>query len=241
MRSSLLRAFGTVAALVLAGCLDVEPATTSLPFDFTIAGLANGWTLGVADLPVTRSTEVNAAGGEVTLPSAFTGFTGHSLYQAGTNVSGDLFLFHEKYVGSVRPNTDYKVSLQIEFVTNIQSGCTTGPGPLVVIKAGLTSVEPTATPDAQGVLRMNIDKGAGTERGVYTQLGDIRNGLAGCPATGTYAAHTTLTVKQTELLHTDDLGGFFMFIGTQSSFVGRHEIYITSLTINLQAQTPTAQ
>jgi len=236
MRSTMIRALGTVAALVLAGCLDVEPATTGLPFDFTIQGLANGWTLGVADLPVARSTEVNAAGGEVSLPSAFTGFAGHSLYQAGTNVSGDLFLFHEKYIGSVRPNTTYKVSLQIEFVTNFHTGCTTGPGPLVVIKAGVTNVEPTASPDAQGVLRMNIDKGEGTARGVYAQLGDIRNGLAGCPATGTYAAHTTATIRQTELLRTDDLGGFFMFIGTQSSYAGRHEIYITALTLNLQAQ-----
>jgi hypothetical protein len=232
----MIRSLGTVAALVLAGCLDVEPATTGLPFDFTIQGLANGWILGVADVPVARSTEVNAAGGEFPLPTAFS-TTGHSLYLAGTNVSGDLFLFHEKYIGSVRPNTTYKVSLQIEFVTNFHTGCTTGPGPLVVIKAGVTSVEPTASPDAQGVLRMNIDKGEGTARGVYAQLGDIRNGLAGCPATGTYAAHLTATVRQTELLRTDGLGGFFMFIGTQSSYVGRHEIYITALTLNLQPQT----
>ncbi len=237
MRSTLLRSYCPAAAgILLVGCLNVDPATTGLPFDFTLQGLANGWTLGVADLPLARSTEVDAAGGEVHLPSAFSS-TGDALYQAGTNVSGDLFLFHEKYVGSVRPNTDYKVSLQMEFVTNIHSGCTTGSGPLVVIKAGVTSVEPTATPDAQGVLRMNIDKGAGTARGVYAQLGDIRNGLAGCPATGTYAVHTTATVRQTELLHTDDLGGFFMFIGTQSSFVGRHEIYLTSLTLYLQPQT----
>jgi hypothetical protein len=236
MRSTFIRTYAPAgAAILLAGCLNVDPATTGLPFDFTSPGLANGWILGVADLPVARSTEVNAAGGEFPLPASFSA-TGDALYQAGTNVSGDLFLFHEKYIGSVRPNTDYKVSFQIEFVTNIHSGCTTGPGPFVVIKVGVTSVEPTATPDAQGVLRMNIDKGAGTARGVYAQLGDIRNGLAGCPATGTYAAHTTATIRQTELLHTDDLGGFFMFIGTQSSFAGRHEIYITSLTLNLQPQ-----
>src|SRR5262249_49609410 len=125
--------FRSIALTILvAGCLSVEPATTGLPFDFTIQGLASGWILGVADLPVTRTTEVNALGGEYPLPATFA--SSDALYQAGTNVSGDLFLFQEKYIGSIRPNTQYKVSLQLEFVTNLQSGCTTGPGPLVVLK-----------------------------------------------------------------------------------------------------------
>lgn len=232
----LARALVTVSlAALTVGCLDVAPASTGLPFDFTVEGFASGWTLGVADVPVAQLADVNAQGGEFPLPAIFS-TTGHSLFQAATNVSGDLFVYQEKYIGSVRPSTNYNVSLQIEFVTNIHSGCTTGIGPSVVIKAGLTRSEPVAMPDAQGILRMNIDKGAGTARGVYTQLGDIRNGLAGCPASGTYAARTSGVIRQTEVLRTDDLGGFFIFIGTQSSFQARHEIYITGLTVNLQLQ-----
>jgi hypothetical protein len=226
-----------LAALLLSssGCLDIGDAanTRTLDFDFTQSGLATPWTLGVADVPADRVAEVTAEGDERGVPAELS-TTAKSLYQSGTNVTGDLFLFQKLYLTGLAPNFTFKISVQVGFVTNYHSGCTTGVGPAVVLKAGVTATEPLAIADAQGVLRMNLDKGAGTAAGDFIQLGDIRNGLLGCPTTGSYALNATSKLKQTVNLTTDELGGLWFFLGTQSSAVGqRHAIYLTQLRVFL--------
>jgi len=224
-----------VGLLLLSGaCLNVEDANTNtLNFNFTQPGFATTWALGVADVPAARLAEVTADGGERTLPAELS-TNSPALYQSGTNVSGDLFVFHKKFYDGLRSNFTYKVSLQVGFVTNYHSGCTSGVGPAVVLKAGASSTEPLAIADAQGVLRMNIDKGTGTAAGDFTTLGDIRNGLTGCPTTGSFALNGTTQLRQTLDLTTDATGGFWLFLGTQSSASGqRHEIYITQLLVTL--------
>jgi hypothetical protein len=104
-----------------------------------------------------------------------------------------------------------------------------------VIKAGVLADEPVVTTDGQGVFRMNIDKGAGTAKGLYTMGGDIRNGLALCPGTGgSFAVQATLAQTQATPLVTDAEGGFWLFLGTQSSFAGSHEIWFTRLRLTLK-------
>lgn len=230
------RSAAMAASLLLsASCLDVSGANfTAIDFDLTSLGRASGWTVGVADLPAARVAEVEATGEERSLPAELQ-TTAKSMYQSGSNVTGDLFVFQQKYWDGFRPSTTFNVSLQIAFVTNVHSGCTTGVGPAVVIKAGVTDVEPLATADAQGILRMNIDKGAGPAKGQYVQLGDIRNGLTGCPTTGTYASHTTVEATQSATVTTDGFGGFWIFIGTQSSLAGsRHEVYFTDVQLKFR-------
>jgi hypothetical protein len=81
---------------------------------------------------------------------------------------------------------------------------------------------------------MNIDKGAGTASGDFINLGDIRNGLTGCPVTGTYALNGTAKLRQTVDLTTDASGGLWFFLATQSSATGqRHAIYITQFIVVL--------
>ena len=224
-----------LSALLLSSsaCLSTGPDAnaTTLDFAFAAGGLNEGWDIGGADFPLDREAEVKLDGGDRTVPGTET----QTLYQSGTNVTGDLFTFQRKlYVTGLFPGRTYSgISFQIGFVTNIHSGCTTGAGPLVVIKAGVLATEPRAEPDAQGIYRMNIDKGSGTAAGDYAQLGDIRNGLSGCPATGTYAVQSTARVTQAATLTTDAQGGFWVFLGTQSSFLGRHEIYFTQLRLIL--------
>ncbi|HEV8598762.1 MAG TPA: hypothetical protein VGQ69_05345 [Gemmatimonadales bacterium] len=220
------------ALLATAGCLDTEPATTTLDFDLTVSPLGDNWEPGAADFPVGQEAAVDFVGDRRALPAEVG--TASALYQSGTNVSGDLFVFQRKYWSGLRPLTTYKATLQVQFVSNVHSGCTSGLGTGVVIKAGVTSIEPRADPDPQGVYRMSIDKGSGTAAGDFVQLGDIRNGLTGCPAIGTYAVRNTATLPQSTDFTTDDLGGFWMFIGTQSSVLARHEIYITRVGLRIQ-------
>jgi hypothetical protein len=100
-----------------------------------------------------------------------------------------------------------------------------------VLKIGVSAVEPVAVADGQGILRFNLDKGAGTDGGDFAQLGDIRNPLPGCPAQPSYGVKTTLVVNQSELVDTDGNGGFWLWIGTQSSFAGNHHLYIASVRV----------
>lgn len=223
--------------LLSVGCLSTEPQATTLSFDLTQAGLGGSWEAGSADYPVGRETDIAPEIDRRPIPASIGNAS--ALYQSGTNVTGDLFLFHKKYWSGLPSNRTFQASLYVEFISNVHAGCTTGIGPSVLIKAGVSAYEPLVSPDAQNIYRVRLppplDKGTGPSGGDFAQLGDIRNGLTGCPASGTYAVHGSNTVRQAVNLTTDDLGGFWMFIGTQSSFQARHAIYIVGVRLVLRA------
>ena len=226
---------GVSALLLSAGCLNTEGTVGSvtLDFDFNSPTQGDGWTAGAADFPVARAADVGAVGDRRLLPAAIS-TTRQGLYQAGTNVTGDLFLFFKKRLIGLIPNTSYKISISLEFGSNLHSGCTTGPGPQVWLKAGVSALEPTSDPNAGGIYRMSIEKGDQSDPGLFTQLGDIRNGLTGCPPPGTLALRATTAQMQLATVVTDSQGGFWMFIGTQSTALARHEVYFNHLTIKFQ-------
>jgi hypothetical protein len=227
-----LAAAVAAALVVTTGCLDVGPATTNLDFDLTLDQLNENWFAGASDYPVGQEAAVDAVGDRRAIPVELG--TATALYQAGTNVSGDLFVFQKKYWTGLRPLTTYQADLQVQFASNVHSECTTGVGPGVVIKAGVTTLEPRVDPDAQNIYRFSLNKGTFTTAGDYVQVGNIGNGLSGCPAVGTWATRNTVTVRQSADLVTDSEGGFWMFIGTQSSVLARHEIFITRVGLRLQ-------
>jgi hypothetical protein len=223
------------ALLLTAGCLNTESTagTITLDFDFDTSAQGEGWAAGASDFPVARAADVGAVGDRRLLPAPIS-TTRQGLYQAGTNVSGDLFLFFKKRLIGLAPGASYTISISLEFASNLQSGCTTGPGPQVWLKAGVSALEPTSDPDAGGTYRMSIDKGNQSGPGLFTQLGDIRNGLSGCPAAGSYALRGTAVQVQPTTLVTDAQGGFWIFIGTQSTALARHEVYFNHLRIKFQ-------
>jgi hypothetical protein len=222
---------GAAAVLLLAGCLNAADTTNtiSLPFDFNVVG--EGWTAGVADVPETELQNVNLAGDLRVLPSPLP--NRNSLYLAGNNVGGTIFMFQQRRFTDLLPNEPYEVSLEAEFATNYHQGCTTGIGPATFLKAGVSLIEPAAEVDGQGILRMTIDKGSGATAGDYAQLGDIRNGASGCPAPGTYTIQTTVRRSQPLRLVTDAFGGFWLWVGIESTAAGRPEIYIGGLIVTL--------
>jgi len=222
---------GAAAVLLLAGCLNAADTTNtiSLPFDFNVVG--EGWTAGVADVPETELQNVNLAGDLRVLPSPLP--NRNSLYLAGNNVGGTIFMFQQRRFTDLLPNEPYEVSLEAEFATNYHQGCTTGIGPATFLKAGVSLIEPAAEVDGQGILRMTIDKGSGATAGDYAQLGDIRNGAGGCPAPGTYTIQTTVRRSQPLRLVTDAFGGFWLWVGIESTAAGRPEIYIGGLIVTL--------
>lgn len=219
--------------LLSAACLDTSGANSGvfLDFDFNTSGA--GFVAGAADFPAAQAAAVGAVGDQRLLPANITS-TVKGLYLAGTSVGGDLFLFQKRRFTGVAANTTYQATISIGYITDYHDGCTTGPGSLTVIKAGVTVTEPLVVTNAQGILRMNLDKGTGVSKGLYTQGGDIRNGLSSCPGVGTFAAISTLAQAQATPLVTDADGGFWIFIGTQSSFAGAHQIYFSGLRLTLR-------
>lgn len=215
----------TAAAMLVTGCVGDTRTTQSFTFDFNI--VRDGWVSGAADYPEAQAAAVGATGGVQTLPAPLP-TTQNALYLRGTTVGGDLFLFQKRHFTGLAGGETYTISLQVDIATNYHSGCTTGPGPATYLKAGLSAIEPLTFTD-QGMVRMSIDKGVGTAGGDFAQLGDIRNGSGGCPAPGTFAIHTTPLKTQPVALTADLDGGFWVFIGTQSSFPGQHEIHITGM------------
>jgi hypothetical protein len=185
----------------------------------------------VADVPETELLNVNLAGDLRVLPAPLPGR--EALHLAGTNVGGSIFMFQQRRFTGLLPNEQYEVELEAEFATNYHQGCTTGIGPATFLKAGVALIEPAAEPDGQGILRMTIDKGTGSSAGDYAQLGDIRNGASGCPTPGTYTIANTTKRSQTLRLLTDAFGGFWLWIGIESTGAGRPEIYIGAIIVTL--------
>ncbi|MGQ0704493.1 MAG: hypothetical protein ACT4PM_15370 [Gemmatimonadales bacterium] len=225
------------AALLSASCLDTAGSSVgTFPFDFTSpAQLGVGWTAAVADVPADRVSEVELAGDYETLPAPYEAYPG--MHQAGTNVSGDLFIFHKKWIQTQwTAGTRFRASLDAVLLSSYHGECAEGPGPAVLIKAGATGIEPVAAPDGQGILRLSVDKGTGTSGGQFVQLGDIRNPLDGCPAEGSWQFRGTSTLRQPEILEVDANGGFWIFFGTESSFAGRHDMYFLQIRLILAAE-----
>ena len=221
------------AACLVTGCISASDSHTTQTFHYDFDTVREGWVFGAADFPESQAADVGAFGAVQTLPAPLA-TTQNALYLRGTNVGGDLFLFQARHFGGFGALVTYTVSLQVEFASSYHAGCSTGPGPLTYVKAGLSALEPLTETDAQGIVRMNIDKGAGTAGGDFTQLSDIRNTLTGCPAPGTFGLRTAAVKTQPTTLTTDAEGGFWMFVGTQSSFAGLHEIYVTGMKIVLE-------
>lgn len=220
-------------ALLATGCIGVGDTSSSqtLIYDFNV--VSQGWVAGAADFREAEAAQVAAFGAVQPLPAPLA-TTRNALYLRGTNVSGDLFLFQKRLFTGFAPGAVVTISMELEIATSYHAGCSTGPGPLTYVKAGVSEIEPLMETDPQGIVRMNIQKGAGVASGDFLQLGDIRNTLSGCPASGTFGLKTTLFRTQPAAFTAGSDGGFWVFVGTQSSFVGQHEIYVTQMKLVLE-------
>ncbi|HEV8356648.1 MAG TPA: hypothetical protein VGQ17_07735 [Gemmatimonadales bacterium] len=219
--------------LLLAGCLSIGRDANSqrLDFNFRDSTIAAGWAVEAADFPTTRLADVGLVGDWRPLPSEVS-TTLSGLYMSGTNVTGDLFVFLKKRLTGLPAGQRYSIAIQLEYVSNVHSGCTSGLATSVWIKAGVSALAPIAFDDG-GVYHLTLDKGIQSAAGSYTQLGNIRNGLSGCPSTGSFAVRLTNRQDQSATLTTDSEGGFWIFLGTQSAVLARHELYITALQVTL--------
>lgn len=225
MRKILIAALFTT----LTACLDTSGANTiTLDFDFDVAG--ENWVPAASDFDVGQEATVDLVGELRPLESPLnTAVSG--LYLAGTNYNDDLFTYFKKYLCCLAPGATFTATIEMQIASRVHAGCT-ALGPNVWVKAGASTDEP-ASVDVAGVYGFTLDKGDQAAAGDYTQLGDIRNTLTGCPAPGTWDTKVTLRRRQSVSFTTAADGGFWFYFGVESGDPGRHELYFTAMRLVL--------
>ena len=188
--------------------------------------------VGFADLPADAPQDLyELDGGHRPLPE---GLDGSGIYVQGHNRSDDLFMFLKRQVGGLRPNTEYAVSVSIDLATSIPPGLVGiggSPGESVSVKAGASPLEPVASEDDIGHLRLNIDKGNQSRGGeAMVVLGDITHPDA---TRDTYAIKTLTSAHQPLTVRTDGEGRLWLIVGTDSGFEGFTTLYYARIAYTL--------
>jgi hypothetical protein len=241
-------------ALLLAACdaggaatpTPAAPATPRASYDFRNG--AQGWEAGFADYPPQDKEIYELDSGIRDLPAGATpAGTGYLL--AGHNRSDDLFMFLKRKIGpaeGVQPNTAYRLKFTIVLASNAPSGCVGiggAPGEGVTLKAGGSAEEPQAVPQADGSVRMNVDKGEQTTGGPAGEVvGDIANGQPCEAAMANGPPYVSLTREHTTAapVTSSAAGNLWLLVGTDSGFEGLTPLYYQQITVDLLPATSTS-
>jgi len=219
-----------VLVFTFAGC-EKDPVEHK-EFIFNFHTNTDEWIGDFADYPNEPNVEVfyELEFSHSTLPSPLNSSEG-ALRQSGNNHSDDLFMFVKRKITGLKPNTNYKIDLEIEFATNVASGSVGiggSPGESVYIKAGASTKEPLKVLDNSDNFRLNIDKGNQAQDGANMKIiGDFANG-------------TDLNVYKLKVLSTtspisvstNSNGEVWVIVGTDSGFEGTTTIYYNRITVN---------
>ncbi len=228
-----------VAAFLLQGCGGSDggssqpkpPVTVERLFDFGQG--AAGWISGFADYSdLTAPNDVIAEFRSLPYP-----FAGKAYFQSGTNRSDDLFLYIKTSVDGLVPGVTYRLSANLQFLTNTPSGCVGvggSPGESVWLVLAAASAEPLNL-ISEGDTRLNIDRGNqanGGSNGVV--LGTMANTVSDCGDPRWESK--TLSTSLTNLLSVkaDEKGVIWLLIGFDSGFEARSQLYYQRLSLNLQ-------
>ena len=201
-------------------------------FNFDFDSGPEGWTPGFADLPVDYDQSIyDLDRGYRLLPE---GLEGRGMYLQGHNRSDDLFMYLKTQVGGLRPNTTYAVSISIDLATNVAAGLGGiggSPGESVFVKAGASTVEPTAAEGNDRHLRMNIDKGNQSQGGEdMVVIGNVANPEV---QGREYRIKTLDNRDQPLTVDTDTEGRAWLIVGTDSGFEGLTSLYYAGINYNL--------
>lgn len=225
-------AFITVSTL---SCSDDE-ATRDLsqPIETSFAQSEQLFTPIFSDYPEGEEEFYQLDASHQTLPEPFADNMGWKL--TGNNHSDDLLMAIKAPIDSLETNTLYRVSLEVEFLTDVPQNCFGiggAPGESVYVKLGASQNEPTNAID-NGMYRISTDIGNQSQSGTEGQTaGNINNGND-CEAENafTYASKTVQTEHAIDVM-SDSNGQIWVIAGTDSGFEGYTSIYITKLTVSI--------
>ena len=205
-----------------------QPHEYYVEFDFATG--AEGFSAGFADYPAGREDAMSLDFAHSPLPAEIG--PGHGLRLSGLNHSDDLFMFVKTGITGLEPSTTYEVRFELDIASNAPDGSVGiggSPGNGVCVKAGVTVVEPTARPNPEGYMELNIDKGNQLEEGLdMTVLGDIAMGGDG----SAYAMIQRSNAGEPFVFTSDASGDAWLVVGTDSGFEGMTTIYLAHIEVS---------
>lgn len=203
-----------------------EPLTARV--DFSTG--QHGWTAGFADYPVADEAIYNLQSDYRTLPAPLD-TSQRALFISGVNRSDDLFMYWKGQIVGLSPGTRYRASFEVEFATNVPSGCVGvggSPGESVWIKAGATDIEPESVL-VDGFYLMNIDKGNQSTSGENAVvLGDIATSQP-CGGGEPQWELKQLVGTETLTFTADSDGRVWLLVGSDSGFESITSLYYTRI------------
>jgi len=225
-------------AILFSSCNDddhtiTDPEVVELTFDFL--NDKQSWEGGFSDYPVGEEDFYELDYEFSDLPEPLNTNQG-SLKQSGNNHSDDLFMFIRRQIKELEPNSNYKISYEIEFASNVadgQVGVGGSPGESVFLKAGATTIKPEKIVAIQdNYYIMNIDNGVQANDGLdMVVIGDFSNDTDQNEYTlKNLVANNIITVS------TNSLGELWLIVGTDSAFEATTTIYYNIINIKLEKQ-----
>jgi len=190
------------------------------------------WEPGFADYPVGQEAFYELEAEHRNLPVPLD-TSKRGLYISGNNHSDDLFMFWKGQIVGLVPNRTYLASFNLEFATNVPSGCGGvggPPGESVYVKAGATEIEPEAI-DLGGFYQMNIDKGNQSQGGEdAVVLGDVASSQECGQGTPQWELKQLSSAETVEVASDGD-GRVWVFMGSDSGFEATTSLYYTRIAV----------
>ncbi len=208
---------------------DADGAEDVQTFSFDFSQSAPGWSAGFADLPQGQDAFFELIFDlRPLLPDLNPNRNG--LFISGNNRSDDLFMFVRRQVTGLEPNATYLVDFSVSIGSEAGNDCVGAGGPpAITLKAGATVAQPVATPNATGLLRMNIDKGNQTVGGADMQvLGDIGVNVD-CDNPVFATKRLQSSTARLFQVRTGDDGSLWLVVGTDSGFEGITRLFYTRM------------
>tara|TARA_B110000285_G_scaffold153779_1_gene171590 strand:+ start:1091 stop:1798 length:708 start_codon:yes stop_codon:yes gene_type:complete len=228
--------FLSLITLLFSNCSDDENDTTNpefveLTFDFQ--NDTQSWEGDFADYPVGEEDFYELSYEFSYLPTPLNTNLG-ALKQSGNNHSDDLFMFIRRQLNELEPNTDYTISYEIQFASDVadgQFGVGGSPGEGVTIKAGAGIIKPEKV-NQSGFYQMNIDKNNQANSGSdMVVIGDFSNDTNQNEYTlKNLVANDILTVS------TNSSGELWLVVGTDSGFEATTTIFYNLIKVKLEKQ-----
>jgi hypothetical protein len=217
------------AAGMSGGAGGAGAGNTSFVSEFTSS--MDGWVSGFSDYPPGQETFYELQCQQAPMPAALA--PGGGVLVRGNNHSDDLFMYLAREVNGLLPSTNYRLDLRVDIGTNAPSDCGGiggSPGESVHFKIGASATKPASTTDAQGILRLNLDKGQQSVGGADLKLvGNVSNTLH-CPDS-TYQAKA-LSLTGFSVRSAAD-GSLWLVVGTDSGFEGTTVLYYDKISVTL--------
>ena len=218
-------------AIFVAAC-DLSSQEEGLNFlaqQYDFSNSTHGWEGDFADYPVEDSVAYELKFDHSSHPESLG--AEKSLVLSGNNLGDNLFMFVKKKITHLKPVTDYTLSFEVEFASDVPKDSVAvggSPGQTIYLKAGGSGEEPQKI-EVYGYFRMNIDKGGQSTRGQdMVVLGDIATFYDSSPLTFDKRSNA-ISFKA----KTNQKGELWVIIATDSTGKGATIVYFKQITILL--------